>query len=300
MGRAVVVLRPATLAVVALWIVGLAGCGFVADEPEPVSVEPDVEPDGVAIEVVRIVDGDSLHVVSADGEEIEVRLVGINAPEATTLAGAESCAGEEATEALRSILEVASSGQLHLRGAELDRFGRLLADIDVRSSPGAAPVSAGAAMVDAGWALGLWSAGDPALVEAMERAAAQGTGWWGTICGEPRGGLEISDHQVDPPGPDGEVLAEEWIEVTNTRAEAVDLKGWTIRDETTSHRFPLDGVVLAAGASVRVRTGPGASSAGDLHLGEADPVWSNRGETVLLVDPEGRIAAHAFIAGRRA
>ena len=251
--------------------------------------------DGLIIEVVRVIDGDSLE-VSADGEVIEVRLLGINAPERSTLADRETCAGRHAGATLESLLE--NGGQLRLYGDEMDRFGRLLADIaiDAESNRDAGRESVADAMVRSGWALALWSGDDPFLVEEMRKVAAR-VGWWGTVCGTVDVVLEISGEQVNAPGDDRENLTEEWVEVTNAGPEPVDLDGWTIRDETTSNRFLINDLVLQPGAVVRFRTGVGSSSSTEVFLNESFPVWSNRGETVLLVDSDGVIAAYAFIEG---
>ncbi len=243
---------------------------------------------GRLIEIVRVIDGDSLEVMAGE-EEIEVRLVGINAPERFTLADHETCVGQEARAALDEVLSAA--GELRLQGEEIDRFGRLLADISADGR------SVNKTMVELGWALALWSAEDPALTGAMMRAAADSQGWWGSTCGLVATALEISDHQVDPPGRDDENLDQEWVEIHNPGTDPIDLDQWTVRDETTSNRFAFPAMTIGAGVSLRVHTGSGSDSPTDLYLGDRFPVWSNRGESVLVLDPEGRIAAYTFIEG---
>lgn len=288
---------------------GSVGTEDEAVEPvEPVETAGEaIETAGEAIEVARVIDGDSLEVVVlATGEQVEIRLEGINAPERYTLADTETCVGQRAGDALAAILDHAASvGPLGMEGSETDRFGRLLVDINLATGgqdpPGVNLVGgqrATEAMVASGWALALWSADDPTLTEAMVTAAAQERGWWGDECGPRPRGLAVSDHQVNPPGPDDEVLDQEWVEVTNTGPDPVDLAGWTIRDETTSNRFLLDGPVLGPGQAVRFHSGGSGQSGRDpvsVHLGEQYPMWSNRGETVLLSDPDDLIAAYAFI-----
>lgn len=285
--------RPARwLAASAALVATAAACGVVGEGTTAgteVAPSPDERLAGEGIAVERVIDGDSLE-VSVNGQVLEVRLVGINAPELTTLSGGDSCLGAAARDELRMLLD---DRALTIRPDGEDRFGRLLADIEADG------VSVGDSMVGAGWALALWSAEDAESTGRMRQAAGSGLGLWGQACGTAAAGLVISGHRVDAPGDDRRNLAEEWVEVTNTAATTFDLDGWTIRDETTSNRFLISGLVLDGGASVRFRTGRGRSSGTDYYLGQDFPVWSNRGETVLLVDPAGLIAAHAFIDGGR-
>jgi len=242
-----------------------------------------------SIVVQRVIDGDSLELV-VDGGEIDVRLLGINAPELRTLSDQRSCPGDAARGHLESLLE--GAGSLVFRAGEEDRFGRRLGVIDADGHP------VTESMVTDGWALALWSADDERLTASMLAAAEADRGWWGAECGPPASAtLAIGDHQANAPGDDRENLAEEWVEVVNTGPEPVDLDGWTIRDETTSNQFRISGLTLHPGRSVRFRSGSGPTTADDYYLGEQFPVWSNGGDTALLVDPAGIVAAYAFLTG---
>ena len=101
--------------------------------------------------------------------------------------------------------------------------------------------------------------------------------------------------QEDPPGPDDDVLEDEWVEIENPGSESVDLAGWTLRDESTSNRFTFEAGTLAPGQRLRLRTGCGADTATDIHWCSPAGVWSNRGETVLLLAPSGAIADYRFL-----
>ncbi|MEL7208628.1 MAG: lamin tail domain-containing protein, partial [Actinomycetota bacterium] len=239
------------------------------------------------ITVDRVIDGDSLEVTLDDGTPEEIRLQGINAPELNALGGGRTCAGEAARDELVAIL---AGGAVTLSGTEVDRFGRLLADLHVEGRP------VDIALVDAGWALALWSADDGELTATMLAAADAGRGWWGAGCGPPSAsGLRIGPTQANAPGDDRDNLDQEWIELVNEGPTAVDLGGWVLRDDTTSNRFSLPSVTVEPGRSLRVVTGIGPDGDDVLHLDEEFPIWSNGGDTVLLIDPEGVVAAYAFI-----
>jgi endonuclease YncB( thermonuclease family) len=246
-------------------------------------------PDAVPANLVRVVDGDSLE-LEIDGDVVDVRLQGINAPELFGDDGA-TCNGTASKDALQDLVD---GGELVVVGDEIDRFGRRLADVfvlvDGDSTRGTSVVET---MIANG--RGLATGDVPELRAPMKQAAGAGVGLWGDGCGTgSSAALFISDSQVDPPGADRDNLNDEWVVIANASDSTVDLTGWVISDDTTGHRFPLDGA-LESGAELVVRTGAGARSDGNLHLGETFPVWSNRGETVLLTDPTGVVSSWAFI-----
>ncbi len=115
------------------------------------------------------------------------------------------------------------------------------------------------------------------------------------LCAPPPAELTISAIEPDPPGPDDEVLVDEWIEIENTTDVPVDLAGWIVRDESTSNRLELPRFELDPGARVKVRTGCGSDTATDIHWCSDNGVWSNRGETALLLAPGGAIADVRFL-----
>jgi len=242
---------------------------------------------GEPAELERLIDGDSME-LRIGGEVVEARLLGINAPELRLVNGEAACNGREAKAAMEAVL---AAGDLRFDGGGTDRFGRVLGDLYAGSR------AVDGAMVSQGWALALWSGGDPALVAAMQDAASAGAGLWGPTCGRPAAAIEVGDVQPDPKGRDEDHLNDEWIEIVNPAGEAVDLAGWSVADETTSNRFELPARSLAAGATLRIHTGSGADTATDVYLNQRDPVWSNSGETVLVADPAGVIAAHGFLPG---
>jgi micrococcal nuclease len=99
--------------------------------------------------VTRVIDGDTLVARLADGSEITVGLIGIDAPETRQPGVPVECGGEQATEALRQLVE----GQPVNLASDptqdaVDRFGRSLFYVD-RSSDG---LDVGEEMLRRGWA----------------------------------------------------------------------------------------------------------------------------------------------------
>jgi hypothetical protein len=88
-------------------------------------------------------------------------------------------------------------------------------------------------------------------------------------------------------------LKQEVVEIANTGDGPLDLGGWKLRDEGTGkpYVFP-NGTVVAAGATVRVRSGPGAGSPGEGELAwKTTSVWNDRGDTAFLEDPSGELVS---------
>ncbi len=255
-----------------------------SDSQDATSSGGDLGP-GEAFEVRRLSDGDS-GILVIDGDEIEFRLLGYNAPERFEGDdGPLSCNGEAAEVALRQLLTEAGPAASFI-GSETDRFGRTLGDVVIEGRSVVNELVAG------GWGL---ATGDTGRRDLMEEAAAEGRGLWGSGCGTPiADGMAVDRVEPDPPGRDEEDLNGEFVELVNLGDEAIDLDGWDIRDDSSSHRFDLGGTIEPGGRLV-VRTGSGESGGGELFLGSRSPVWSNRGDTVLVIDPQGVVAAWAFV-----
>jgi micrococcal nuclease len=247
-----------------------AACGSA---PAPTTL-PDVERG----RLVEPLDGDSFRADVA-GERTEVRLVGINAPEG------DECHGDRAALALADLL---SSGfTLVGAGAERDRFGRLLryAEVDGRD--------VGETLLTNGHAVALHSdhRRDRRYRQLAEGAWRSRRGMWAIdACGPPTDAAVVIDEiQYDPPGPDDEQHNEEWVVIALGSGEPVELGGWTLRDESSQHRFTFPEGVLAPGAQLRVRSGCGPTVGEDLHWCAGDPVWNNGGDTVILQDAHGNV-----------
>jgi hypothetical protein len=112
--------------------------------------------------------------------------------------------------------------------------------------------------------------------------------WAADACG-PRaeGPAVIADIDADPAGPDGDPEAGESAGVTNPGDAGVDLSGWMLRDESSVHRYVFPpGTILGPGETIRVFSVCGHHP----HCFGTEPVWSNGGDTGLLLDPRGNVA----------
>ncbi|MFI5632526.1 lamin tail domain-containing protein [Streptomyces sp. NPDC051664] len=99
--------------------------------------------------------------------------------------------------------------------------------------------------------------------------------------------IVLGQIQYDSPGRDdgsNRSLNDEWVTVTNTSRQAVNLRGWTLSDESRrTYRFDLR---LAGRSSVRVHTGIGRDNGYDLYQDLRRYVWDNS-DTATLRDSRG-------------
>ncbi|MEX0946917.1 MAG: lamin tail domain-containing protein [Acidimicrobiia bacterium] len=229
--------------------------------------------------VTSVADGDSFRAV-VDGEEMEVRLLGVNAPER------DECYGPEAAVWLSETIDGKEVGLAV--APEPDQFDRILAVAVVdRINLNLASLSSGHALVVSADGIDRSS-----FVAAEDEARAAAVGMWADdICGAagPRATLGIETIDFDPPGPD-EV---ETVTIVNSGAEDIDLDGFILRDESSVNRFEFPSLLLAQGESVTVTVSDCRVDQSVTNWCSEQPVFNNDGDAALVVDPFGRVVALA-------
>lgn len=237
------------------------------------------DPRGDPAAVTFIFDGDSLE-ATVGGHIEEVRLLGINAPEA------DECFGDEARDALDAELGHGEIVLVEGGGDDRDDFGRLLRYVSVDGR------NVNETMLFNGHAVAVH--GDHSLADsfrfAVEEAAFAEIGMWNpAACGPAaRSDIVIAWVEYNPPGPDNEVLNDEWVEIVNEGSVAVDLTGWTLRDESSQNRYTFDRS-LPAEERVLVRSGCGDEGGEDAYWCAEQSIWSNGGDTAILQDTHGNV-----------
>jgi hypothetical protein len=135
--------------------------------------------------------------------------------------------------------------------------------------------------------------GWPRVRKPSRPSVGQGSiGGGGGSTGSSIGGARITAIYFDSPGSDTGSNASrnaEWVQVRNVTGQRKNLAGWTLRD-TSSHvfRFP-SGFRLGAGASVKVHTGGGSNSAGNLYWHSTEYIWNNAGDRATLKNAGGTV-----------
>jgi hypothetical protein len=234
----------------------------------------------------EIVDGDTLYVSGPLGE-LEVRLVGVNTPEAG------ECFSEEATDALADLV-TGNDLVLVVDRSDVDQFGRALRYVETTDG-----VDVGAELVANGFAIARRYPPDDAraglYAELQQTAQREGRGLWAPdACGaNDLDGVEVEiEVNADAPGDDGQNLNGEWVRFTNAGVEEIDLAGWEVADESASHRYTFDDLRLAPGADVTLFSGCGPDDETARYwCVSGSAVWNNSGDTIFLRDPNGNIVA---------
>jgi hypothetical protein len=224
-------------------------------------------------------DGDTV-VVEIDNDEVDVRLLGINAPET------DECHHREAREHLAELVD-GRNVEVDERG--IDQFGRALAYLWIDAT------DVNRELVEAGLAIATTPNEDNVdgarLIAAEQAAFDAGLGLWSpSACGGtgalPGIVVDVDGSRFDAPGPDESALESEWV--TFRSETSVDVSGWTVRDESSSHRCRLgEDDSITPQAPLRIGSNDSCWDPGD------SPVWNNGGDLVLLLDTSGRVVARA-------
>ncbi len=241
------------------------------------------------VTVVSITDGDTLIVALAAGGTDTVRLIGINTPESG------ECFSEEATAGLTALIPPGSQIAMTVDVSDRDQFDRLLRYLWVGQ------MSVNEEIVRRGAGIARRYPPDTALADRFESAqsfaqSAQLGLWASDACGPAsESGLRILEVFYDAPGDDNANLNEEWVTIRNDGGNIVDLSGWTLKDESATHRFAFPALfVLAVGEVMTIRTGCGEDFGTELFwCNQGSAVWNNTGDTAFLLDPNGNIH-HTF------
>lgn len=234
-----------------------------------------------------VVDGDTLYVVGALGE-LKVRVIGINTPEKG------ECFSGEASEALAQLVKDEDLVLVTDR-SDVDQYGRALRYVETVDG-----LDIGAQMIATGFAIARRYPPDDSravsYADLQRTARREERGLWAPdACGAGAGDTEAVDIAIeinaDAPGDDSVNLNGEWVRFTNVGTTAVDLDGWQVADESSSHRYSFSDLRLDVGADVTLFSGCGPDSElARYWCVSGSAVWNNSGDTVFLRDTKGNIA----------
>ena len=151
------------------------------DRPSPAITTP--PPDAIATgdqaEVIRVVDGDTIHAL-ANGVDENVRIIGLDSPETSKPGTPVECFAKEATAAAKSLLSPGEEITLQSDPTQdrRDRFDRLLAHVVLGDGSLFAE-----RMIAGGWAVHYVYDGVPSifaeeLAAAEQKARRNGVGLW--------------------------------------------------------------------------------------------------------------------------
>jgi len=244
----------------------------------------DAAADNIAARIVDVVDGDTIK-VELDGVVERVRLIGIDTPERG------ECLADVAADRVAELIGTGAV-ELSLDVSDRDQYGRLLRAVIVGDG-----TILNVRLVQEGLAIARSYPPDTSLDDVLAAAEATAVAekkglWSGNACGSPSDAqIGVYEFNYDPDGDDTLVLTEEWVSFRNTGDAAVDLTGWSVRDESASKRYEFPaGFSLDGGAVVVLRSGCGVDTETDLYWCiSGSAIWNNSGDTAFLLDPSGNI-----------
>ncbi|WP_245641977.1 lamin tail domain-containing protein [Nonomuraea candida] len=113
-------------------------------------------------------------------------------------------------------------------------------------------------------------------------------------------GVQITKIYYDSPGsPDhgsNSSLNGEYIQLRNTTGKSVNLRGWTVRDETArpDHVYTFGAFTLRAGKTVTLRTGKGKDTSTTRYWNRSGGgtfayIWNQSRDTAYLRDRAGKL-----------
>jgi micrococcal nuclease len=260
------------------------------------------------VEVVEVVDGDTLKVRFPDGRVENVRLLGVDTPEVHTGVSPEEFDGVPETEAGEAWLRdwghrasewmrqrVADAEVRIETDPEADRrgsYGRLLVHVYVDDE------HVNEELLSQGYARMYDSefTDRTRFAELEASAQSQNVGLWAYTdgAGGPGGvsngdggalgdsGLAVATVHADADGPDGDNLNDEYVILENRGSRTIDLSEYIIRDDANHALTIPDGVTLRPGEQLTVFTGSGTDTDDSLYWGANSPVWNNDGDVVYV------------------
>src|SRR5436189_202347 len=111
--------------------------------------------------------------------------------------------------------------------------------------------------------------------------------------------IRITKIYFDSPGADtgsNTSLNADYVVIKNTGTTRKTLTGWTLRD-ASHHVYKFPAFRLGAGKSVKVHTGKGANTLGNLYWRSSSYIWNNDGDTATLKKKSGLVADKCSYTG---
>lgn len=234
---------------------------------------------GCELSVIKVIDGDT--VVLSSGAK--VRILNLNTPEK----------GENLSDEATRFTENLVGGkcvELNPAAPSKDKYGRLLADVVTGGK------SLGESLVENGMAHVMLIPPYDAeravkLLDLQASAKRSGKGIWTDE--RYKGGLHITSFRANPAGDESENPNLEYLRIANISGKKLNLKGYKITNRK-GDSFIFPEVEVESGNTVILRSGKGANETGagtqiEVYWMSDGTVWSNKGDTATIYDPDGNI-----------
>lgn len=235
---------------------------------------------GSSIYISKVIDGDTVE--TKDGKKI--RYIGINAPEIS------QPYGKEAADFNRSLV-LGKTATIVFDKQQKDEYGRLLGYVYVGST------FVNLEIAKKGWAVAENISPDmlhqDEFVSAEQTAKHTCQGLWSDLCMPvSQSCIKITNLHYDVLGDDSKNLNGEWVEITNSCPNTIDLSGWLLKDSSAKNAYIFNAISLESGAHILLHSGCGSNTLTDLYW-QCTPgskaIWNNSGDEAMLFDTHGKL-----------
>lgn len=248
--------------------------------PTPAKEVIGISDSSLTVEISKAIDGDTIQ--TSTGQKI--RYIGINAPEAL------QPYGQEATD-FNIHMVVGKRVHVTYDQQQKDQYGRILGYVSIGS------VFVNLEMVKKGWALAESIPPDTLHQQDFENAekAAKSScrGLWSDLCMPvSQSCIKITLLHYNAAGEDTKNLNDEWVEITNTCSDTIDLSGWLLKDSSAKNSYTFNAISLAMGSHVVLHSGCGMNTVTDLYWQcptRQNAIWNNTGDEAMLFDTHGKL-----------
>lgn len=230
--------------------------------------------------IIAVYDGDTFTLDNGD----KIRLRGANTPELKP----KEAFGIEARDAVRDLI-LNQKVTLSYGSVERDGYGRLIAAVQFEDQDVATY------LLEKGLAHAFFIPPEEldtvALLKAQEKAQTQGIGLWSI----PRyqSSVHMTSFHANAPGNDNDNINGEYIRVTNTTLQALNLNEFHIQN-LKGYTYPFPDLTVPPGHTVKVHSGRGYNQTNpakqlEIYLGSTRPIWNNEKDQATIYDSKGQI-----------
>jgi len=226
---------------------------------------------GIEAMVSKVIDGDTI--VLANGDV--VRLIGIDAPEKD----------EPYSDAIVAELKKLEGRTVRMEKdtTNKDRYERYLRYVYLDGH------FVNLELVQSGLAYAYSVSPDKkherSFKEAEKLAMESGVGIWEKS--EYSECVTLDKFHYNAKGDDSVNLEDEYVSIKNVCGSDVGISGWTLRNRHSYYKIPEFRMV--GGSTVRIVTGNGTKSDSSIFLSQKMPMWSNKEDSMYLIDGRGRV-----------
>lgn len=123
------------------------------------------------------------------------------------------------------------------------------------------------------------------LLEAETLARTNGVGIWRRS--EYSDCVNLDSLHYNAKGEDDKNLSDEFFVIKNSCAEDIIAKSWSVRN--TFRVFGIPEFSMRAASKIKVISGSGRNSDGEIFLSSDRPIWNNKGDVMYLRDENGGV-----------